>query len=157
MDEQARKLTLLGLTDEELATFFGVTTATLSNWQDRHTSFAAAIASGKEIADAEVAASLFKRATGMNVKAQKAFKGKNGEVVVAQTITEIPPDPRAAVHWLANRRRGRWGSYEEQEAARKAELEEETGTTPEELTNMQGNDLDERIRVLEERRRQEEG
>lgn len=39
MAEQARKLALLGLTDAEIAEFFGVTEQTINNWKDEHPAF----------------------------------------------------------------------------------------------------------------------
>lgn len=156
MDDQAYKLALLGLTNDEMAKFFGINVETFHAWRREFDGFSDAILRGKEIADAEVAASLYKRATGMVVMSERAMKNKAGDVIVAQTKTEIPPDSRAAVHWLANRRRKKWGTAEEQADAIEAELAEEAGTAPEALKAMTREDLQQRIRLLEARRKQDE-
>lgn len=155
MDAQVFRLALLGLTDEEMAKALGISHETFYRWQDENPAFCEAIQSGKVRADAEIAHSLFQRAKGMVVTSERAFKDKKGEVVVAQMKTEIPPDSRAAIHWLANRRRKGWGSYDEQAAEKATDLEDDTSPTA--LREMSRDDLQERIRVLEERRKHEEG
>lgn len=107
MNEQAYKLALLGLDDIQLAGFFGIHIDTFYRWKREFPAFSEAIHQGKDVADAEVAHSLFKRARGMVVMSERAMKNKDGDVVVAQMKTELPPDTRAAVRWLALRRRGR--------------------------------------------------
>ncbi|PHM57014.1 terminase [Xenorhabdus sp. KK7.4] len=62
--EQARKLCLLGYTDKELADFFEVSESTLNNWKHDHPGFLESLKKGKQVADGEVAAKLFHRATG---------------------------------------------------------------------------------------------
>lgn len=105
--EQARKLCLLGFTDEELANFFGVCIATIYNWQRDHIDFLEAIRAGKVVADAEVADSLYRRATGEHITAEKVVK--NGECFEAIRFRQyIPGDPNAAYRWLLNRRRENW-------------------------------------------------
>ena len=110
MDEQAYKLSLLGLTEDEMARFFDVSRNTFYRWKVENPGFRDAVYSGKEIADAEVALALYKRAAGMSVKSEKAMKGQNGEIVITQTVTEVPPDTKAAIHWLQLRRRHSWNA-----------------------------------------------
>ena len=62
--EQARKQCLLGATNEELGEFFGVTRRTIDNWIACHPDFAAAVESGRVVADSKVASGLFARAIG---------------------------------------------------------------------------------------------
>lgn len=106
--EQARKLCLLGATDPELADFFGVCVATLYNWRDEHPAFLEAIRAGKVKADAEVADSLYKRATGEFVQAEKIVRTNTGEFEAVRYRQYIPGDPQAAYRWLLNRRRQDW-------------------------------------------------
>jgi hypothetical protein len=105
--EQARKLCLLGATDEELAVFFDVCTATIYNWQNEHSEFLEAIRAGKIKADAEVADSLYRRATGEHVQLEKIVKTDAGFEAVRYK-SYIPGDPVAAYKWLLNRRRQDW-------------------------------------------------
>lgn len=150
MPEQAHRLALLGLTDEEIARAFGVHPDTLYKWVKKHGAFAEAISSGKERADAEVAYSLYQRARGVTVRSEKAFKGKDGEVVVAQTKTQLAPDVRAAEIWLRNRQRRRWAQVE----ADSGEDSQGAGDLPAHLTDAE---IEERLREYERRRKQEGG
>lgn len=81
-DEQARKLCLLGATDEEMATFFEVCEATIQNWKAAHPGFIASIKAGREVADMNVAEKLYNKA--MN------------------------DDTTAQIFWLKNRRSKNW-------------------------------------------------
>ena len=108
-DEQVEKLCLLGMTDAELATFFNVSVDTIFEWCKVHPSFSEARARGKEIADAEVAAKLYRRATGYSHEAVKiAQKVDTGEVLVTPYTEHYPPDTQAATWWLKNRRPDKW-------------------------------------------------
>jgi len=106
--DQARKLCLLGSTDEELADFFEVCPATIYNWQREHPAFLEAIRAGKIKADAEVADSLYRRATGEHVEIEKLVKRDDGSYEAMRLKQYIPGDPTAAYKWLLNRRRQDW-------------------------------------------------
>lgn len=107
MNDMARKLALLGLTDEELATFFGVHVSTYYRWKAENPAFHEAVNAGKIIADANVAESLYKRATGEHVQIEKVVK-KDGVHEVIKVMTYIPGEAGAAMNWLKNRRRQDW-------------------------------------------------
>lgn len=109
--DQAFKLCLLGATDEELADFFVVAVKTIYNWKDEHPAFLQATIDGKVKADAEVAHSLYRSATGHEMTAEKVVKVKDetGERFEAVRYKSyIPADPNAAYKWLCNRRRQDW-------------------------------------------------
>lgn len=108
MNEQAHKLALLGLTDEEMASFFGVSVQTFYNWQKAHIGFFEAVQSGKVVADAEVAHSLYKKATGITYEVQRLRKNKEGESEIVKLSVYEPPDTGAMKMWLVNRRRDNW-------------------------------------------------
>lgn len=113
---QAFKLCLLGATDEELANFFNVVVKTIYNWKDEHPAFLQATIDGKEKADAEVAHSLYRSATGHEVTAEKIVKVKDeqGERFEAMRYKQyVPADPSAAFKWLANRRRRDWSEKQQ--------------------------------------------
>lgn len=80
--EQARKYCLLGATNERLAYLFEVGTSTIDRWLVEHDDFRCAVKSGREMADAEVASSLFQRA--------------------------LRDDTTAAIFWLKNRQPAAW-------------------------------------------------
>lgn len=106
-NEQAYKLCLLGHTDEELASFFEVDVSTINNWKIEHPDFFESIKKGKEIADANVAASLYRRANGYS-HPDVDIKAVNGEIVETPVIKHYPPDATSAIFWLKNRQPKKW-------------------------------------------------
>lgn len=110
--EQTRKLCLLGATDMELADFFGVCRATISNWKNQYPEFLEAMRDGKTKADAQVAHALYNRATGAEWIEEQAIKiktGPNSETVEIVTLRRAaPPDTAAAIIWLKNRQPDKW-------------------------------------------------
>lgn len=113
--DQAFKLCLLGATDEELADFFGVSVATIYNWKNDHSAFLEATVAGKIKADAEVAHSLYRSATGHETTAEKIVKGEGGKFEAVRYKRYIPGDPAAAFKWLTNRRRQNWADTQKVE------------------------------------------
>lgn len=121
-NKQAYKLCLLGATDDELADFFEVSPATIDNWKVKYPKFLGSVKKGKTIADADVAESLHKRAKGYRYKEVVFEKVDAKDVLVAMgddlimsepykkkiTEKELPPDPGAAMNWLANRQGDKW-------------------------------------------------
>lgn len=116
MNDMARKLALLGLTDEEMAKFFGVSKKTFYNWQDQFPAFFHSVQEGKIIADANVAESLYKRATGEHVEIEKTYRNKQtGEFEKVTVKQFIPGESGAALNWLKNRRKESWRDKVEHE------------------------------------------
>lgn len=98
--ELAKKFFLLnkGATDADLATFLGVCEASVNNWKVAHPEFLESVKAGKEMADVEVAASLYKRAVGFEVTVQKVV---NGELQDCKEY--VPGDVKAMQLFLSNR------------------------------------------------------
>lgn len=105
--EQAYKLCLLGLTNEELASFFGVATSSIDKWISEIPEFSGAIKKGRIIADSNVADRLYQRAMGYEHPEEKVFCN-NGDIVSATVTKHYPPEPVAAFFWLKNRQRKKW-------------------------------------------------
>lgn len=120
---QAKNLCLLnqGITDEEMARFFEITVSCLNNWKLRYPEFVAAIREGKEVANTQVVAALYKRAVGGFYLGQKEVKLKREEfnaegklvkkyeeVKVVDLLTESPPDSTACMYFLNNRSKVNW-------------------------------------------------
>jgi hypothetical protein len=105
--EHAYKLGLLSHTDEEIAAFFEIDITTFYRWQEQHPEFRQEVSRAKIPADADVAVSFHKRATGYDIKTEKIFCFQ-GEVIRAETTTHIPPNPGAALNWLKNRQPDKW-------------------------------------------------
>ncbi len=105
--EQVFKLALLGATDEEMASIFGVVIQTLYNWDEAHPEFMESRARGKDAADANVADRLYKRALGYSHDAVKIMQYE-GEPVIVPYTEHYPPDTQAASWWLKNRHPEKW-------------------------------------------------
>lgn len=110
--EQAYKYCLLGADDKKLAYLFEVSEATINNWKKNHKEFLESIKKGKDIADAEVAASLYHRAIGYSHPEDKIFNNQGVELIVP-TVKHYAPDPTAAIFWLKNRQKDKWRDKQE--------------------------------------------
>lgn len=107
--EQAKKLCLLGATDQEIADFFEVHAATVYRWKHDHDEFCEALKAGKESADERVERSLYQKAIGYEQDEVKIFMpGGASEPVYAPFRAKIAPDTTAAIFWLKNRRSAQW-------------------------------------------------
>lgn len=115
MPDQARKLALLGATDEELADFWEVSIQTLYDWRERYPEFLEATRAGKQAANANVAERLYERAMGYSHPAVKIFMPEKANApVYAEYTQHYPPDTAAASLWLRNRRPDLWRDKTEQ-------------------------------------------
>lgn len=100
----AFKFCLMGATNDKLAEFFDVATATVSNWMNEHPEFMDAVKRGRGQADAEIAHALYHRAKGYSHAAVKIFADvKTGAQQVVDYTEHYPPDTAAAFIWLKNR------------------------------------------------------
>lgn len=105
--EICRKLALLGLTDAEMIDVLEIASSTFYLWKNEHPHFSEAINKGKHLADAEVAASLYERATGYSHK-ETDIKVIEGKIVKTEVTKHYPPDTAAGIIWLKNRDQKRW-------------------------------------------------
>lgn len=111
-NQQAYKLCLLGHTDKELANFFEVEESTINNWKNQYPMFLESLKKGKEIADADVTDSLYKRATGYDAP-DVDIKMFEGQIIQTPLIKHYPPDPTAMIFWLKNRQPKKWRDKQE--------------------------------------------
>ena len=104
----AHNLALLGKSDEQIAKSLGVSYPTIIRWIEKQKAFRLALARARDIADAEVASSLFQRAKGYSHPAVKIFlpAGKTEPVIVPYT-EHYAPDTAAALGWLG-RKQAQW-------------------------------------------------
>ena len=107
MPAQARKLCLLGATDEEMADFFEVDVRTIYRWKLKHDEFCQALKSGKDEADDRVERSLYARANGYEHD-EVDIRVVQGGIVQTPIRKYYPPDTTAAIFWLKNRRAAEW-------------------------------------------------
>jgi len=107
--EQARKLALLGATDQEVADFFGVNVRTVYRWKVCFPEFSQALNVGKAEADERVKRSLFMKAVGYEQDEVKIFMPAGAEKPVYATYrAKVAPDTTAAIFWLKNRDKANW-------------------------------------------------
>lgn len=128
MVDQAYRLALLMLTDEEIASYLQVDIATLYRWKVEHPDFREAITRGKELADTEVVSALRERALGYEWTEEQAVKVKRSqheeEVEVVEVRRRVPPDTPAGIFWLTNRQRGKWRQKQDVEHSGTLSLEQ---------------------------------
>jgi hypothetical protein len=105
--EIARNACMMGATNETLAARFGVSRRTIDSWIATTPEFSFAIKQGREEANEAVVSALFARATGMEQKMTKVFCHR-GQPVTADYTVHLPPDVRACIFWLRNRRPEEW-------------------------------------------------
>lgn len=120
---EAYRLSLLGLTDEQLAGVFRVTKGTVENWKNRHPEFLDSVTRGKVPADGLVAEAMFKRALGYSHRSEEIFCTKEGQIVRARTTKHYAPDTKAGGMWLFNRQRVLWRNHVEVEHTERRPLE----------------------------------
>lgn len=111
--DQAYKLCLLGLTDKELADFFGVKEQTINNWKLKAPEFFESIKRGKEPSDAQVVEKLYKRANGYaydEVDESYECYGDEPPILKEKKVRKkhMAPDTNAIRLWLTNRQPKKW-------------------------------------------------
>lgn len=112
--EQAKKLTQLGATDQQVASFFNVHVDTVFEWKARHPEFSEALKMGKAEMDAAVEQSLLRRALGYSLPAVKIMQHEGIPIEVPYT-EHYPPDTTACIFWLKNRKPKEWRDRVEKE------------------------------------------
>ena len=105
--DRARELCARGATNPDLAGRFGVARSTIGQWIANHPEFAEAVQQGRDVADATAVESLFTRVTGYNHQTEKVFLYR-GEPRTATYAAHVPPETRACMFWLRNRRPEDW-------------------------------------------------
>jgi hypothetical protein len=98
---------MLGATNDGLAERLDVSVRTIGSWIATLPEFSDAVKRGRQVADEAVVSALFARATGMERKMTKVFF-HDGQPVTAHYTVELPPDVRACIFWLRNRRPEEW-------------------------------------------------
>lgn len=107
---QAYELSLLGLTDEQMANVMGVHLRTLEYWYRTKPAFERKVKEGKDLADARVARSLIERACGYSHPDVHIVKSSDDKIIITPITKHYPPDTTACIYWLGNRQRALWQS-----------------------------------------------
>jgi hypothetical protein len=106
-DEIVYRLGLLGLTDGELAGFFGVDETTIANWEKAHPEFLRSRARAREDADGKVARAQYHAAIGYRHE-DVHISSYEGEITVTPVMKYYPPNVQAGQWWLKNRHPDKW-------------------------------------------------
>ena len=126
MVRQAGLLASRGMTDFEIAEFFGISDRTYYRWMGRHPEFCQAVTLGKELPNQRVKRALYSRAVGYSYNSEKIFSHQ-GSISRTQCVEHVPPDVTAAKMWLTNRDPEQWRDKTEIEAKGTVLLEIVTG------------------------------
>jgi len=102
-----RNLCLLGLTDNEISEELGLSVSTYYRWREEHAELDWTVREAKALADGEVAASVFKVATGFTKTEQRAVVTKTG-VEIVDVEVEVDPDGKIGLQWLRQRQGRMW-------------------------------------------------
>lgn len=108
MIEEAEKLAELGLTNEEIADFWGRSRRAFQYWLKKYPELLHTLKAGKDRADKEVEGSLYKRAQGYEFKEQTYEKRGDDLKLTKEIVKQMAPDTTAAIFWLKNRRPKDW-------------------------------------------------
>ena len=110
-----------GISDEQMTHNIGITTTTLYVWKKKYPAFSEALARGKEVVDIEVENALLKRAKGYDyiettseLIADKNARNKAVMKVTKRVTRHVPPDVKALIFWLTNRK-SEWRDNQEKE------------------------------------------
>ena len=101
------QLRSLGLSVRDIAGFLDVSAMTTYIWRKKYPEFATAWERGGLLADAKVAYSLWRRATGWSHEATRLFNNR-GTIIKVPYIERYPPDIHAIELWLTNRQPDVW-------------------------------------------------
>ena len=103
-----------GVTLQEIATKnIGVSMTGFWGWYRQSAELRKACANAKDIADATVEDALYRRAVGYNYQ-EHVYELVEGEVRLTKTLEKhMPPDTKAIMQWLFNRRPEVWRALQE--------------------------------------------
>lgn len=109
-----------GLDDKQIAEHIGYSAAHFSVLKGRTPKLSNALKKGRAPLDTIVESTMYRRAVGMSINVEQAFKckevsydenGNRHETEVIKTVTlkqELPPDTTAQIFWLKNRKPDYW-------------------------------------------------
>lgn len=117
--EEARELSMAGLTTSEIARELRVDRSTLYKWARLYPEFDVVMRGVPEAANERVVRSFYEQAVGYHYVEQQVIKVKNGDsesVEVVDVERYQPPNVTAGIFWLKNRRPHEWRDVKQIEA-----------------------------------------
>ena len=112
---EVEKLSGLGLIDTQIADFIGISKTTLNNYKQKP-EFLDSLKRGKIKADAEVALTLYKKATGYTRVEKRKIKRGDDKGKTVEFEEYYAPDTTAIIFWLKNRQFETWRDKQEIDA-----------------------------------------
>lgn len=121
-----------GATQEEIAKKLRIGKSTFKKYlalgekgETPYVDLMACFAPACAVADDEVEAAMFKRATGYSYNEDTYTtvidkKGKEHQVLSKRVVRHMPPDPTSAMFWLTNRRADKW-KYQRKDGGEEAQ------------------------------------
>lgn len=107
-----------GATEAEIAKKLRVAYSTFKAYKRANRELAAVLETSKELADLNVEAALYRRASGYTVEEitkERRLNRKSGEYELIETKVvekEVPPDTAAIQFWLKNRKPEEWREHQ---------------------------------------------
>jgi hypothetical protein len=99
---------LLGATERDVARIFDVSNGTVQRWKKDHPDFLREMERGGDLADAEVAKALHRKAVGFTRKHQEVVRSYKGTSETVEVEKYYPPDTSAIKFYLTNRQKDKW-------------------------------------------------
>lgn len=103
----AKKMCEMGATVPDLAEALDVAESTVKLWAVQHQAFSDALRVGREPVDSRVERSLYERAIGYS-HPDTDIRVIEGQIVKTEITKHYPPDTKAALAWLYNRKGDKW-------------------------------------------------
>lgn len=104
----AARLAAAGATDKQIAAGLDISESTFYRQMRFDPEMARLIKEAKEQADEQVVTALYARALGYNVDEDTFELTKHGMVLTKRVPKHVPPDTKAQIFWLMNRKRSDW-------------------------------------------------
>jgi hypothetical protein len=99
---------LLGATERDVARIFDVSQGTVQRWKKDHADFSREMERGGDLADAEVAKALHRKAVGFTRTHQEVVRSYKGTSETVEVEKYYPPDTTAIKFYLTNRQKDKW-------------------------------------------------
>ena len=109
MPKTAKFLAQRGAIQSEIADAFDVSTATLQTWISRYPELHEAIQAGNDVFNPRVERALAERAIGFYQTIVEKHVTKDGDIIDVEYEKYFPPDVTAAIFFLKNRMKDKWG------------------------------------------------
>ena len=107
--DHVRVIAAKGLTDDEMASFMGISETLLQSWKAYYPGLKKAIEEGRTQADADVVVALHRNAVGYEHETDEVVRTRRGAQVV--TVKKYyPGETQAQKFWLQNRRKEDWNA-----------------------------------------------